>query len=70
VTVFYGVMGALVVLTLLPSGLYLLLYAFTGEEGCLRRARTLYGLGKVLALLAFNIGIWGNVAVGVWGLVS
>jgi len=68
VTVFYGVMGSLVVLTLLPSLLYFLLYAVTGEEGCVRRARTLFNLGKVFALAAFNIGIWGNVAVAVWNL--
>lgn len=68
-TVFYGVMGALVVLTLAPSALYLLLYAFLGEEGCLARARTLFNLGKVFALLAFNLGVWGNVAMAIWDLL-
>jgi len=68
VTTFYAVMGALVVLTLLPSLVYILLYAFTGEEGCARRASMLFNLGKVFALAAFNIAIWGNVAVAVWGL--
>jgi hypothetical protein len=37
--IFYWVMGSLVVLTLLPSALYMLLYAFTGEEACASRAR-------------------------------
>ena len=69
-TAFYGVMGTLMVLTLAPSAVYLLLYAVLGEEGCLTRARTLFNLGKVFALLAFNIGIWGNVAVAVWGLLA
>ena len=67
---FYWVMGVLVVLTLAPSALYLLLYAVTGEEGCIRRARTLFSLGKVFALSAFNIGIWGNVAVALWELIQ
>ncbi|HET9823498.1 MAG TPA: hypothetical protein VFQ16_16905 [Burkholderiaceae bacterium] len=69
-TAFYWVMGALVVLTLAPSAVYLLLYAFLGEEGCLARARTLFNLGRVFALLAFNIGVWGNVAVAAWGLLA
>jgi hypothetical protein len=68
VKAFYIVMAALVALTLLPSGLYALLYMATGEEGCARRARTLFNMGKVFALAAFNIGVWGNVAVAVWSL--
>lgn len=68
-TVFYWVMGSLVVLTLLPSIMYILLYAFTGEEACARRARILFDLGKAFALAAFNVGVWGNVAVAVWDLV-
>jgi len=67
--VFYWVMGSLVVLTLTPSALFMLLYAFTGAEPCLERARLLFNLGKVFALLAFNIGIWGNVAAAVWRLI-
>jgi hypothetical protein len=44
------------------------LYAFTGEEGCLRRARLLWNTSRVLALAAFNIGIWGHVAVALWNI--
>jgi hypothetical protein len=62
-------MGSLVVLTLLPSLVYILLYAFTGEEGCARRARLLFNMGRMFALAAFNVGIWGNVAVALWSLV-
>ena len=65
-TVFYLVMAALFGLTFVPSTLYMGLYAFTGEEGCLRRARALWNTAKVLALAAFNIGIWGHVAVALW----
>jgi hypothetical protein len=68
VTVFYAVMASLVALTLLPSGLFLLLYAVAGEPVCLQRARVLFNLGRVLALIAFNIGVWGSVLAALWGL--
>lgn len=69
-TTFYAVMATLFVLTLVPSTLYVGLYAFTGEEGCMRRARVLWNIAKVLALAAFNIGIWGHVAVALWQIGS
>ena len=68
--VFYAVMATLTVATLLPSTFFMLLYAFTGEEGCLRRARALFGWARVLALLGFNLGIWGHVMVAAWQLAS
>jgi len=69
-TVFYWVMASLTVATILPSALYMLLYAFTGEEGCLRRARALFRWAKMFGLLGFNLGIWGHVVVGVWQLAA
>ena len=66
--VFYWVMGVLTVGTFVPSVVYILLYAFTGEDGCLRRARALFGWAKMFGLMGFNIGIWGHVAVALWGL--
>jgi hypothetical protein len=69
-TVFYIVMAGLIVATFVPSALYLLLYAFTGEEGCLRRARLLWNTTRVLTLAAFNLGVWGHVAVGIWNLIG
>lgn len=66
--VFYWVMGVLTVGTFLPSVFFILLYAFTGEDGCLNRARALFGWAKMFGLLGFNIGIWGHVAVALWGL--
>ena len=39
---FYWVMAGLTVATIFPSALYTLLYAFIGEEACLRRARALF----------------------------
>jgi hypothetical protein len=67
-TIFYWVMGVAFVLTFVPSALYVVLYAATGEDGCLRRARLLWNTARVLALAAFNIGIWGHVLVALWGL--
>ena len=66
--VFYWVMGVLTVGTFVPSVVYILLYAFTGEDGCVRRARALFGWAKMFGLMGFNIGIWGHVAVALWGL--
>lgn len=67
-TVFYWVMGVLVVGTLVPSVLYILLYAATGEPACLSRARVLWNVARVFSLLSFNILIWGHVAVGLWDI--
>jgi len=65
-TVFYWVMGVLIVGTFVPSVLYLLLYVVTGEDACVRRARVLWGFARVLALFGFNFTIWGHVIVGLW----
>ena len=60
-TIFYWVMGVLIVATLVPSVLYLLLFAVTGEDACLRRARGLWNFTRVLTLLGGNMLIWGHV---------
>jgi len=65
-TVFYWVMGVLIVGTFVPSVLYLVLYAVTGEDGCMRRARGLWNYTRLLSLLGGNILIWGHVIVGLW----
>ncbi len=65
-TVFYWVMGVLIVGTFVPSVLYMVLYAVTGEDGCLRRARGLWAYTRLLTLTAGNILIWGHVLVGLW----
>jgi hypothetical protein len=46
--------------------MYVVLYAVTGEEGCIRRARILWNTSRVLALIVFNIGVWGHVVVAIW----
>lgn len=65
-TVFYWVMGVLIVGTLVPSTLFLLLYAVTGARPVLRRAQVLWNLTRVFALVGFNVLIWGHVLVGLW----
>ena len=64
--VFYWVMGTLIVGTFVPSVLYLLLFAVTGEHTCLARARALWNFSRVLTLFAVNILVWGHVIVGLW----
>lgn len=64
--VFYWSMGILVLGSFAPSVLYLLLYAATGEPACAQRARLLWNLTRVFAMLAFNILIWGHVGVALW----
>jgi hypothetical protein len=65
-TIFYWVMGVLIVGTLVPSVTYLILYAVTGEPACMRRASALWNFTRVLTLLAGNLLIWGHVVVGLW----
>lgn len=67
-TVFYWVMGLLIVGTLVPSVFFLLLYATTGEHACLRRAQTLWNISRVFSLLAFNLLVWGHVVYGLWSI--
>ena len=68
-TVFYWVMAALTVATFVPSLFFIVLYAVTGEDGCARRARSLFDWAKLFGLLGFNVGIWGHVLVAVWQVV-
>ena len=65
-TYFYWTMGVLIVGSLVPSVVFLLLYALTGEDGCMRRARGLWNFTRVVALFGTDILIWGHVIVGLW----
>jgi hypothetical protein len=65
-TVFYWLMAVLIVGTFVPSVFFLLLYAVTGEDTCMRRARALWSWTRVVALLGTNLLIWGHVVVGLW----
>ncbi len=65
-TVFYWVMGIAILGTFVPSVLFMLLYAVTGERTNLERARSLWSLSRVLSLVGINLLIWGHVLVGLW----
>lgn len=66
--VFYWLMGIIIVGTFVPSVMYLLLFAVTGEEACARRARVLWNVSRVFTLLGINILIWGHVIVGLYNI--
>jgi hypothetical protein len=68
-TYFYWTMAILTIATFIPSAFFMGLYAATGEDGCARRAKTLWGYSKLFGLLGFNITVWGHVLVGLWGLI-
>jgi hypothetical protein len=64
--IFYWVMSILIVGTFVPSVVYLVLYAVTGEPECVRRAKSLWNFTRVFAALGANLLIWGHVCVGLW----
>jgi hypothetical protein len=65
-TIFYWTMAVLIVGTLIPSLFYWVLYAFTGEPACLRRAQGLWTASRLLAMVGVNLLIWGHVVVAFW----
>ncbi len=65
-TIFYWIMSALIVGTFAPAGLFFVLWAATGEDGALQRARVLWNISRVFTLLSINLLIWGHVIVGLW----
>jgi hypothetical protein len=69
VTYFYWTMAVLTISTFIPSAIFMALFAATGEDGCLRRAKALWGFAKLFGLVGFNVGVWGHVAIGIWGMI-
>ncbi len=67
-TVFYWVMGVLIIGTLAPAAMYFVLYLVTGERACDRRARGFWAASRVFALLGFNVLVWGHVVHGLWSI--
>jgi cytochrome b561 len=64
--VFYWTMAVLILGTFIPSVLNMALYAATGSQVCLQRAKTLWNISRVFSLAAINILIWGHVLVALW----
>jgi hypothetical protein len=65
-TIFYWVMGVLIVGTFIPSVVFLLMYAVTGEDGYGKRASGFWQASRLFTLVSLNILIWGHVIVGLW----
>ena len=64
--IFYWTMVVLILGTFIPSVLNLVLYASTGSQVCLQRAKTLWNISRVFTLAAVNLLIWGHVLVALW----
>ena len=67
-TAFYWIMATLIVGTFVPAAFFLVLYAATGEDAALRRARVLWNISRVFTLFGVNLLIWGHVLVALWRL--
>nr|WP_297352983.1 hypothetical protein [uncultured Caldimonas sp.] len=67
-TFFYWLMGLLIVGTLVPSALFMVLYAVTGENLHAKRASHFWGYTRSFALFGFNVLVWGHVAAGLWSV--
>ncbi len=67
-TIFYWVMGVLIVGTLVPSVVFMLMYAVTGENGYGERASGFWRFSRLFLMLGLNILIWGHVIVGLWSI--
>ncbi|MBL8363278.1 MAG: hypothetical protein JNN18_22520 [Rubrivivax sp.] len=65
-TIFYWVMAVLIVGTFVPSVLFLVLFAATGEDSHARRAKGLWNYSRIFTMLGINILIWGHVFVALW----
>jgi hypothetical protein len=64
--VFYWVMSVLVVGTLVPSIVFLLMYAVTGDDAYGKRASGFWRFSRLFTMLGLNILIWGHVIVALW----
>jgi hypothetical protein len=65
-TFFYWFMVVVIVGTFVPSVLFLVLYAATGEDGHFKRARSLFTVTRLFTLIALNTLIWGHLLVSLW----
>jgi len=64
--IFYWVMGVLIVGTFVPSALFMVMYAVTGQDALVRRAGSLWAVTRAATLFGVNVLIWGHVIVGLW----
>jgi hypothetical protein len=65
---FYWTMAVLILGTFIPSVLFMVMYAATGEDHHAHRAKGLWTVSRLFTLFGLNILIWGHLAVGLWQL--
>ena len=63
---FYWSMAVLIVGTFVPSVMFMLLYAGTGDDAHAKRARALWTVSRLFTMFGLNILIWGHLVVGLW----
>jgi hypothetical protein len=67
-TFFYWFMVAVIVGTFVPSVLFFVLYAATGDDAHAKRAKGLWTVTRLFTMFGLNILIYGHLAVGLWQL--
>jgi hypothetical protein len=65
---FYWTMAVLIFGTFIPSVLFMVMYAATGDDDHAKRAKALWTVSRLFTLFALNILIWGHVLVALWQL--
>jgi hypothetical protein len=65
---FYWFMVVLILGTFIPSVLFLVMYAATGDDDHAKRAKSLWTVSRLFTLFSLNILIWGHVLVALWQL--
>jgi len=67
-TFFYWFMALVILGTFVPSVLFFVLYAATGDDEHAKRAKGLWTVSRLFTLFGLNILIWGHVIVALWQL--
>jgi hypothetical protein len=65
---FYWTMAVLILGTFIPSVLFLVMYAATGEDEHAKRAKGLWTVSRLFTMFSLNILIYGHLAVGLYQL--
>lgn len=66
--VFYWFMVIVILGTFVPSVLFFVLYAATGDDEHAKRAKGLWTVSRLFTLIGLNVLIYGHLAVGLWQL--
>jgi hypothetical protein len=67
---FYWTMAVLILGTFIPSVLFLVMYAATGDDAHAKRAKGLWTVSRLFTMFGLNILIYGHLAVGLYQLWS